>query len=68
MRRTSSFHLVDVIEQEVLYTNIENACIIAPTNDVVSYYYNLYERVFNFYQRISLLLPFAFVSSICLFL
>lgn len=68
MRCTSSFHLVDVIEQEVLYTNIENACIIAPTNDVVSYYYNLYERVFNFYQRISLLLPFAFVSSICLFL
>lgn len=68
MRCTSSFHLVDVIEQEVLYTNIENACIIAPTNDVVSYYYNLNERVFNFYQRISLLLPFAFVSSICLFL
>ena len=68
MRCTSSFHLVDVIEQEVLYTNIENACIIAPTKDVVSYYYNLNERVFNFYQRISLLLPFAFVSSICLFL
>ena len=61
MRCTSSFHLVDVIEQEVLYTNIENACIIAPTNDVVSYYYNLYERVFN--PSLIFNCPFLLLSS-----
>ena len=54
-----SIHLIDVIEQEVLYANVENASFIVPADDVVSHDHNLHERVVDFRERVCFLLPLA---------
>lgn len=54
-----SIHPIDVIEQKVLYANVEDASFIVPADDVVSHDHNLYERVVDFRERVCFLLPLA---------
>ena len=50
-----SFHLIDVIDKEILNANVKNACFIMPTYDIVTHDHNLHKGIINLCERINLL-------------